>query len=217
MQVAKNWDASVGYVITIGFVHRTIELQKIMRSKVIIRKEKRRQELAATILLPICLIVQSISRLLVSVLRLEGLAFSWRRASWRTRLEHLGKYSDISPHVTVKCPSRLRIGIRSCVGTGSFLDATGNISIGDYVMISHTVSINSHSHPTSPPYHREITAPVVIRDHVWIGAHSVILEGVEVGEGAIVAAGAVVTRSVPAWTIVAGVPAREIRKIQPES
>jgi acetyltransferase-like isoleucine patch superfamily enzyme len=55
----------------------------------------------------------------------------------------------------------------------------------------------------------------IINDMAWIGAHSAILEGVEIGQGSIIAAGAVVTKSVPAWTIVAEEPAKKIRDIKP--
>ena len=57
-----------------------------------------------------------------------------------------------------------------------------------------------------------MSAPIVIKNNVWIGMAAIILKGVTIGEGAIVAAGAVVTRDVPAHTIVAGVPAKVIKK-----
>lgn len=56
-------------------------------------------------------------------------------------------------------------------------------------------------------------APVIIKNSVWIGVNSVILKGVTIGEGAIVGAGSVVTKDVPAWTIVGGNPAKVIREI----
>jgi acetyltransferase-like isoleucine patch superfamily enzyme len=58
------------------------------------------------------------------------------------------------------------------------------------------------------------TAPIVIGDHVWIGTNSLVLKGVTVGDGAVVAAGSVVTRDVPASTLVAGVPAKPVRTIE---
>ena len=59
-------------------------------------------------------------------------------------------------------------------------------------------------------------APIVVGNNVWIGSHATILKGVTIGDGAIVAAGAVVTKDVPANTIVGGVPAKPIRKIESE-
>lgn len=58
------------------------------------------------------------------------------------------------------------------------------------------------------------TKPIIIKDDVWIGMNCIILKGVTIGEGAIIGAGSVVTRDVPAWTVVAGNPARIIKKIQ---
>jgi galactoside O-acetyltransferase len=58
-------------------------------------------------------------------------------------------------------------------------------------------------------------APVKIQDKVWIGFNAIVLKGVTIGEGAVVGAGAVVTRNVPAYTVVAGNPARPIRELTP--
>jgi maltose O-acetyltransferase len=62
------------------------------------------------------------------------------------------------------------------------------------------------------PDFAEVGAPVVIKDYAWVSSHSILLPGVTVGEGAVVAAGAVVARSVPAYTVVAGNPARQVRQ-----
>jgi acetyltransferase-like isoleucine patch superfamily enzyme len=150
-----------------------------------------------------------------SILRLRGFAYGLRRAFWRSRLGALGKFSNISAGVKIKNPRGLRIGSSSCIGFGSFLNAGGGIEIGNYVLIADTVSINSLGHPATPPYQRVTSGRVIINDMVWLGAHSVIIEGVEIGQGAIVAAGAVVTKSVPPWTLVGGVPAKKIRDIVP--
>ncbi len=152
--------------------------------------------------------------LLYKKLKINGLFYGIRRSLWRARLKKLGRYSDLSSGVVVKFPERLSIGERSCVGAGSFLDAAGGLEIGDHVMISHCVSINSITHPTEPPFNRTIVNPTSIASGAWIGAHSVILDGIHIGEGAIVAAGAVVTKNVPPWTIVAGVPARAIKQVR---
>jgi acetyltransferase-like isoleucine patch superfamily enzyme len=92
------------------------------------------------------------------------------------------------------------------------------ITIEDWVSISGNVTILTHSRPTQPL--REIMedggakiAPVVIKRGAWLGVNSIILPGVTVGENSIVGAGAVVTKNVPPNTIVAGVPARAIKKI----
>lgn len=96
----------------------------------------------------------------------------------------------------------------------TFMDG-GGISIGDNVMIAPKVSLITGGHPLPLAERRECTtsAPIVIKDDVWIGAAAVVTQGVTIGAGAVVAAGAVVTRDVPAGTVVAGVPARVIKSI----
>lgn len=106
----------------------------------------------------------------------------------------------------------IRVGCGLSVNTGALIDGRGGISIGNDVLIGPYVVINSSEHahkqldvPMTSVDH--IMAPVRIGDDVWIGAHTVITGGVEIGSGAVVAAGAVVTRDVPPFAIVGGVPA----------
>lgn len=181
--------------------------------KVEISNKKKHQELVARIVFPFILLIQKSYGFLYKILRLQGFFYGVNRAKQRARVKHLGAYSDISPDVLIKSPENLSLGIRSSIGHGSFVDAGGGIEVGDFVMISHMVSINSMSHPTTPPYHGIIKAKTIINDHAWIGAGSIIMQGVEIGEGAIVGSGSVVTKDVPPWTIVGGVPAKYIRNV----
>lgn len=113
------------------------------------------------------------------------------------------------------------IGRRSVINQQCCLDGRGGLTIGDHVSISPGVWILTDSHDMHDPLFREVLAPVAIRDHVWIGSRALILPGVTVGEGAVVAAGAVVTRDVEPYAVVAGVPARPIgtrtRRPEPRS
>jgi acetyltransferase-like isoleucine patch superfamily enzyme len=95
----------------------------------------------------------------------------------------------------------------------SFLDM-GGITIEDDVMIGPRVNLTSETHPLDPN-EREIVIPkpIVIRRNAWIGAAATILPGVTIGENAIVAAGAVVNRDVPANAIVAGIPAKVVKTV----
>jgi acetyltransferase-like isoleucine patch superfamily enzyme len=87
-----------------------------------------------------------------------------------------------------------------------------SIKIGNDVRLSKGVMIrDSDNHDMARPGYMQ-SMPVVISDHVWIGLRAIILKGVTIGEGAVVAAGAVVTRDVPPRTLVGGVPARVIRE-----
>jgi acetyltransferase-like isoleucine patch superfamily enzyme len=104
----------------------------------------------------------------------------------------------------------VRIGAHSVINRGTYLDGRAALSIGDNVNISHQVLLQTLTHDPRSPDLAVLQKPVAINDHVWIGARAIICPGVTVGEGGVVGAGAVVTRDVPPWTIVAGNPARPI-------
>jgi acetyltransferase-like isoleucine patch superfamily enzyme len=91
----------------------------------------------------------------------------------------------------------------------------GGVTLGDGCLIGHDVVFATLNHDFNPGNRAVMhPAPIVLGRNVWVGSHSTILQGVTVGEGAIIAAGSVVTKDVPHRTIVGGVPAKPIRKIQ---
>ena len=95
----------------------------------------------------------------------------------------------------------------------SFLDM-GGITLEDQVLLGPKVNLITENHPVDPADRRTlICKPIVIKRNAWIGAAATILPGVTIGENAIVAAGAVVSRDVPANTVVGGVPAQFIKTI----
>ncbi|MDH6198094.1 acetyltransferase-like isoleucine patch superfamily enzyme [Mycobacterium frederiksbergense] len=109
----------------------------------------------------------------------------------------------------------VRIGRNVFVNQGCRFNDIGGIEIGDDVMIGPSVSLITSGHPVDPAQRRVgiTAAPIRIERNVWIGASAMIMQGVTVGKDAVVAAGAVVTRDVPAGTLVAGVPAAVLRQI----
>jgi acetyltransferase-like isoleucine patch superfamily enzyme len=110
---------------------------------------------------------------------------------------------------------KLVVGTDVFINHGCTINDLGGIEIGDDAMIGPNVSLLSTGHPTPVADRRTgiTVAPIVIGTNVWIGAGATVLGGVTVGDGAVVAAGAVVSRDVPTATLVAGVPAREVRKL----
>ncbi len=96
------------------------------------------------------------------------------------------------------------------MNTNSTLNCFNYIELGNDCAIADNVTISdSDNHSING---KKMTAPIVIKDHVWIGKNAIVLKGVTIGEGAVVAAGAVVTKDVPPYTIVAGVPAKVIKE-----
>ena len=94
----------------------------------------------------------------------------------------------------------------------------GLVTIGNTVMLGPNVSIMNATHETEVQSRREnieYAKTVVIGDDCWIGGHVVILPGVTIGQGCTIAAGAVVTKDIPAWSVAMGVPARVVKKVTP--
>ncbi len=105
----------------------------------------------------------------------------------------------------------LTIGNGTYINRNSVVIAVGSVKIGKNCRIAWDVVImDSDLHPVDENEQPIVSQPVVIEDNVWIGCRSIVLKGVRIGEGAIVAAGSVVTKNVPARVIVAGVPARVV-------
>ena len=104
----------------------------------------------------------------------------------------------------------LLIGAHSRINRGCTLDTRGSLRIGENVSISPDVTILTAYHPVDDPEFRVATRPIEIDDYAFIGTRATILAGVRIGRGAVVAAGAVVTRDVEPLAIVAGVPARQV-------
>lgn len=116
----------------------------------------------------------------------------------------------------------IRIGHDSWIGPQCLIYGNGHVKIGSHVMIAAKTSINTVSHNHSivgiPMCQQGInTAPVVIEDNVWIGLNATILQGITIGKGSIIGAGAVVTKDIPPYSIAVGTPARVISKRKDDS
>ena len=108
----------------------------------------------------------------------------------------------------------IKLGRGVFINEGCCFQDQGGIEIGDNVLIGQQVVIATLNHDLAPDKRANmIPAPVKIGNNVWIGAHATILAGVTIGDNAVVAAGAVVTKDVPANAVVAGVPAKKIKEI----
>lgn len=133
----------------------------------------------------------------------------------------IGKPVDESfaffPPFYTDCGKNITIGKDVFLNMGCKFQDQGGIFIGDGSLIGHNVVLVTLNHAMDPAERATmIPAPIHIGKRVWIGANATVLPGVTIGDGAIVAAGAVVTKDVPENTVVGGVPARVMRKIGKE-
>lgn len=118
------------------------------------------------------------------------------------------------PPFYTDCGKNIHIGKNVFINMGCKFQDQGGIYIGDGALIGHNVVLATLNHAMSPEDRASmIPAPIRIGKRVWIGANATVLPGVTIGDGSIVAAGAVVTKDVPENTVVAGVPAVPIRHL----
>lgn len=126
----------------------------------------------------------------------------------------------VDPTFRVFPPFYTDFGKNITVGKNVFINACchfqdqGGVTLGDDCLIGHNVVFATLNHGIAPKERASMNpAPIVLGKNVWVGSNSTILQGVTVGDNAIIAAGSVVNRDVPANTIVGGVPAKHIRHI----
>jgi acetyltransferase-like isoleucine patch superfamily enzyme len=118
------------------------------------------------------------------------------------------------PPFNTDCGKNLILGKRVFINSGCKFQDQGGLTIGDDVLIGHNVVIATLNHAFSPEHRGDLEPqPVSIGNRVWVCANATILPGVTIGDGAIVAAGAVVTKDVAPRTVVGGVPAKVIKVI----
>lgn len=119
-------------------------------------------------------------------------------------------YTDFGKNIT--------IGKEVFINSGCHFQDQGGITIGDGTLIGHNVVLATINHDLNPENHRKNHyAPIRIGAYVWIGSNATILPGVSIGDWAVVAAGAMVTKDVPPYTIVGGLPAKVMKTIPHES
>lgn len=129
-------------------------------------------------------------------------------------------------HLDKQFTPRITIGDRVSINYDCHIGCVNEITIGNDVLLASRVYISDHSHGAPdyhdvdvPPSDRKVFSkgPVVIEDGVWIGEGACVLPGVRIGRHAIVGANAVVTRDVPPYAIIGGVPARVLKTLSPGS
>jgi maltose O-acetyltransferase len=158
---------------------------------------------------------QKIKRLLRHYNQIE--AVPERQILLQQLLGHIGQDSIIEPPFYCVYGQNIHIGDYVFLNFLCTILDCGEVHIGHHVMIGPGVQIYTAAHllqaePRNQGW--EVAKPIVIEDNVWLGGSAVLLPGVRIGRNAVVGAGAVVSRNVPANTVVAGNPARVIREIE---
>ena len=123
----------------------------------------------------------------------------------------------IFPPLYTDFGKNIQVGKNVFINGGCHFQDQGGITLGDDCLIGHNVVFATLNHFIEPSERASLRpAPIVLGKNVWVGSSSTILQGVTIGDNAIIAAGSVVTKDVPANAIVGGVPARLIRYITPK-
>lgn len=135
-----------------------------------------------------------------------------RRLVYRLFGVKIGRGSIVHWQTRFFKPSGVDIGEHCNIGNGAFLDGRCGLKIGDRVATGAEIMIYTLQHDIDSPSFEPVGGPVTIEDYVYIGPRVIILPNVRIGKGAVLAAGAVVTRDVPSYAVVAGVPARIVRE-----
>jgi acetyltransferase-like isoleucine patch superfamily enzyme len=138
-----------------------------------------------------------------------------RHRIYRLMGMQLARGACIHRGLEVRRPDNVEIGEGSVIGFDCILDGRERILIGREVNLSSQAALWTLQHNHRDAEFHSVGGPIVVGDRAWISFRATVLPGVTVGEGAVVAAGAVVTRDVPAYAIVAGVPARVVGERSP--
>jgi acetyltransferase-like isoleucine patch superfamily enzyme len=133
--------------------------------------------------------------------------------AWRLLGCRVGPRSVIRMGTWINAPFRVRIGA-DCQIHGH-LKSRGGIAIGDGVELVEDVLVSTQSHAIESPWFESVYREVAIGSRSWIGPRAIVLPGVVLGEGTVVAAAAVVTRGTADWSVVAGVPAVHVKSRPP--
>jgi maltose O-acetyltransferase len=134
----------------------------------------------------------------------------FRKLIYRLSGVFIGENTSFHWRARFYCPYKLSVGDNTIIGNDCMLDARNGITIGNNVSLSMGVWIWTLEHDPQDPLYGTKGGLVTIGDYAWVSCRVVILPGVTIGKGAVIAAGAVVTQDVADYTIVGGVPAKLI-------
>ncbi|WP_395744619.1 acyltransferase [Prosthecobacter sp.] len=137
------------------------------------------------------------------------LGYCWQSLRWRMKGARIAPSAVISRLTVQGDASHLSIGPGCCLGITT-MQTHAQVKIGACVVINDGVRLITGSHDITSPTYEHVFAPIVIEDYAWIATDAMVLKGVTIGRGAVVAAGAVVVKDVRPFAVVGGNPAKEI-------
>lgn len=140
-----------------------------------------------------------------------------RQAYLRACGMKIGKGVCLMRSTSIVRPERIALGDGTIVGAHCFLGGEAGLTIGRNVNISSYAVVLGGRHDVNDPTFASILEPIEIEDYAWLATRSTVVGGVRIGRGAVVAAGAVVTKDVAPYAIVGGVPAKKIGERNPDA
>ena len=167
---------------------------------------------------PLKALLDFLVELLMAALPQDPVSMALKRVALRARGARIGQRPKVWRGVWIDDCQKFSVGNDVTIGHSVILICGGGVTVGDRAMIGHGAQIVSSGHRIPADRHEPMrwsgpeAKPISIGSDAWIGAGAILLPGVDVGEGAVVAAGAVVTKNVPPFVIVGGNPARLLRE-----
>ena len=144
-------------------------------------------------------------------------AYGWRRMILRSFGAKVGRNVIVRPSARITYPWKVTIGNESWIGDRATLYSLDQITIGAHCCISQNAYLAAAGHDIRSVSFDYVTSHVFVEDEVWVATGAMLLPGVRIGRGAVIAAGTVVTKDVPEAAIMAGVPARQIGTRPPQA
>jgi acetyltransferase-like isoleucine patch superfamily enzyme len=145
----------------------------------------------------------------------DALKRRWAKTIWSFRLKKVGNNTVFDSGIKIYNPQNITIGTDCVINNGTILQSceNGTITIVNYVTISYNATLLTCGLELDDYQNSKVhfSKDIILEDKVWIGANAIILPGVKIASGAIVAAGSVVTKDVESGAIVAGVPAKVMK------
>lgn len=158
--------------------------------------------------------IAKVASFVTTYVYIQRIGFFYREFYYRNTLKNLGNNPEIHPKIKLYGMESIVIGDNVAINSFTHIWGQGGVIIGNNVMIASHVSIISVTHDknTIQMRYTKVMKEILIEDDVWIGSHAIILPGVNIGQGSIIGAGAVITKDIPPYSIVVGIPGRIISK-----